>query len=243
MKKTLTLIAATLCLAATAQAHQAWLEQADDGKAVVLRFGEFAENLREASPGLLDLFGKPSATLISAKGESPLAVTKTAAGFALSAGAGKGQSIAAEDPAFPLRTFKQGDKEINSWIWPGARYVTSLAAQAPKLALDVVPTGQAGEFQVVLKGQALPKAKVVIAVQSGWSKEAHADEQGKVRFDLPWKGQYVIEASHIDRNPGERPGAAGPEKYDGINYVTTLSFVKADGAAPFPAGPAAAPSK
>ena len=139
---------------------------------MVLRFGEFAENLREASPGLLDLFGKPSATLISAEGESPLAVTKTAAGFALSAGAGKGQSIAAEDSAFPLRTFKQGDKEITSWVWPGARYVTSLAAQAPKLALDVVPTGEAGEFQVVLKGQALPKAKVVIAVQSGWSKEA-----------------------------------------------------------------------
>lgn len=242
MKKILTLIAATLGLAATAQAHQAWLEQAD-GKAAVLRFGEFAENLRETSPGLLDHFGKPAATLISAKGESPLTLTKAANGFVLSAGAGQGQSIAVEDAVFPLRTFKQGDKEITSWVWPAARYVTSFAAQQPKLALDVVPTGAAGEFQVLLKGQPLPKAKVAVAVQSGWGKEAHSDEQGKVRFDLPWKGQYVIEASHIDRNPGERAGASGAEKYDGINYVTTLSFVKADGAAPFPAGPAAAPAK
>lgn len=242
MKKTLILLAATLGLASTAHAHQAWLEQAD-GKAAVLRFGEFAENLRETSPGLLDHFGKPAATLISAKGESPLTITKRADGFGLSSGAAPGQSIAVEDPVFPLRTFKQGDKDITSWVWPAARYVTGFAAQQSKLALDLVPTGTAGEFQVLLKGQPLPKAKVAIAVQSGWGKEAHADEQGKVRFDLPWKGQYVIETSHIDRNPGERAGVSGAEKYDGINYVTTLSFVKADGAAPFPAGPAAAPAK
>ncbi|MCY1448198.1 hypothetical protein D9M71_648520 [compost metagenome] len=61
----------------------------------MLRFGEFAENLRETSPGLLDHFGKPAATLISAKGESPLTVTKAANGFVLSAGAGQGQQVAA----------------------------------------------------------------------------------------------------------------------------------------------------
>lgn len=59
------------------------------------------------------------------------------------------------------------------------------------------------------------------------------------RFDFPWKGQYVIEASHVDRTPGERAG----EKYDGIDYVTTLTFVKPEGVAPLPACPAAAPGK
>ena len=57
MKKTLSLAIAALCLTATAQAHQVWIEQ-PGGKSAIARFGEFAENLREASPGYLDGFGK-----------------------------------------------------------------------------------------------------------------------------------------------------------------------------------------
>ncbi|MDR1647260.1 MAG: hypothetical protein LBR88_04385, partial [Zoogloeaceae bacterium] len=77
-----------------------------------------------------------------------------------------------------------------------------------------------------------------IVVQSGWSKSAHSNAEGLVRFDLPWRGQYVVEASYIDRTPGERQG----EKYDGINYVTTLTLVRPDGVAPLPAPPAAKPN-
>ncbi|MCY1552520.1 hypothetical protein D9M68_889200 [compost metagenome] len=64
-----------------------------------------------------------------------------------------------------------------------------------------------------------------------------------MQFSLPWKGTYVLEASYIDRTPGERAGASGSEKYDGINYVTTLTLVEANGAAPIAAGPAATPNK
>ncbi|WYX18119.1 hypothetical protein WJ973_17860 [Achromobacter xylosoxidans] len=45
MKKTLSLAIAALCLTATAQAHQVWIEQ-PGGKSAIARFGEFAENLR-----------------------------------------------------------------------------------------------------------------------------------------------------------------------------------------------------
>ncbi|MFT4268486.1 MAG: DUF4198 domain-containing protein [Xenophilus sp.] len=224
-------------LAATANAHQIWLEQPGKGGAVI-RFGEFGDNLREASPGLLDKFGKPTATLVSAQGEKSADGSKTASGFALPFSARPGEAIVAEDASYPLYKFKQDGKEVTSWYHPGARLITGFAAQQPKLALDLVPAGQPGEFKLFFKGQPLPKAKVALVTQSGWAKEGHTDEQGLVKFDMPWKGQYVAEASHIDRTPGERAG----EKYDGVSYVTTLTYVKAGGAAPVPAGPAAAPN-
>lgn len=243
MKKTLSIAIAALCLSATAQAHQVWIEQ-PAGKSAIIRFGEFAENLREASPGYLDTFTKLSARLVSPKGESPLTVAKVADGFTLSAKAAHNESLLAEESALPLRKFKHGGEQMNAWFWMSARYMADVsAAAAPKLTMDIVPTGKAGQFQVVLKGQPLAKAKLVAMVQSGWEKVAYTDEQGKASFDLPWKGQYVLRAMHIDRTPGERQGANGPEAYDGMGYVSTLTFVKPDGAAPLPAGPVLPPNK
>ena len=102
-----------------------------------------------------------------------------------------------------------------------------------------MPNGTPGEFKLVFKGQPLPKTKVSLVTQSGWAKEGRTDAQGLVKFDMPWQGTYVAEASHTDRTPGER----GADKYDGVSYVTTLTYVKADGVAPIPAGPAATPNK
>ena len=240
MTKILTLLAAAIGFAsASVHAHQIWLEQPANGGAVI-RFGEFGENLREASPGLLDNFGKPTATLVSGRGEDKsVDAAKTPTGFALPFAAKAGQSIVAEDANFPLRKFKQGDKELTSWFHPAARLITGFAEQQPRLALDLVPAGRPGEFKLTFKGQPLPKTKVTLITQSGWSKEDHTDEQGLVKFDMPWKGQYVAEVMYIERAPGERAG----EKYDGINHVTTLTYVKPAGVAPIPAGPAAAPNK
>ena len=144
---------------------------------------------------------------------------------------------------YPLYTRKKGEQELRNWYHPAARLITGFAAQAPRLTLDVVPSGKAGEFKVIYKGQPLPKAKVVLTVQSGWSKEAHADEQGLVQFDMPWKGTYVAEATHDERSGGERTGPNGAEKYDGVHYVTSVTYVKPDGVAAIPAGPAAKPNK
>lgn len=234
----------TLCalglstLALSAHAHQIWLEQPDQEDAVI-RFGEFGDNLREASPGLLDRFGKPTATLISGKDEKQSEANKTADGFALPFSAAQGATIVAEDANFPLRTFKMNDKDVTNWFYPAARLITSFDAQPSKLPLDIVPAGESGEFKVVFKDQPLPKAKVTLITQSGWVKEDYTDDKGLVSFDMPWKGQYVAEASHTDRTPGER----GTEKYDGVNYVTTLTYVSADGVEPIPAGPVATPNK
>ena len=228
--------------AGAAQAHQVWIEQPANGSAV-LRFGEFGENLRETSPGLLDKFGKPTALRISSQGQQPLTATKSANGFVLSGRAAAGESLVAEDARYPLYSMKQGDKEIKGWYHPAARYLTTTNEQAPSLTFDVVPTGKSGEFKVVFKGQPLPKAKVSAVVQSGWMKEAVSDQQGLVTFDMPWKGTYVLEAHHDDRTAGERMGDAGAEKYDVVNYVTSVTYAKPTGTAAVPAGPAAKPGK
>ncbi|WYX18120.1 cobalt ABC transporter substrate-binding protein [Achromobacter xylosoxidans] len=182
-----------------------------------------------------------SASLVSAKGESPLTVTKTADGFALSGKASGNESLVLESPMDTLRKFKHGGESINAWFHMGARYVANpSAAVAPKLTLDIVPTGQAGEFQVVLKGQPCPRPS--------WSRwwipvgKRRPTPMRKARRAL-WKAQYVLRAMHIDKTPGERQGASGPEPYDAIGYVATLTFVKPDGVTPLPAGPVRPPNK
>lgn len=225
----------------SAQAHQIWIEQADDQNAVV-RFGEFGENLREASPGLLDKFVKVTGTLVSAKGEQKSDANKTASGFTLPFKAASGDGIVAEDASYPLFKAKLQDKETTGWYYPAARLITGFAAQQPKLALDLVPTGQDGEFKLFFKGQPKAKTKVTLVTESGWSKEANTDEQGVVKFTMPWKGTYVAEVSLKDQTGGERAGANGAEKYDGVSYATTLTYVNANGLPSLPAGPAATPS-
>lgn len=232
---------ALLATATTAQAHQIWIEQAD-GQNAVVRFGEFGENLREASPGLLDKFAKVTGTLIATKGEQKSDATKTAGGFTLPFKAASGDSIVAEDASYPLYQSKQQDKPITGWYYPAARFITGFAAQKPKLVLDLVPTGQDGEFKLFFKDQPKAKTKVTLVTQSGWSKEANTDEQGVVKFDMPWKGTYVAEVSFNDRTAGDRAGANGAEKYDSVSYATTLTYVNANGLSPLPAGPAATPS-
>lgn len=105
--------------------------------------------------------------------------------------------------------------------------------------LDLVPTGQPGQFKLFFKDQPKPKTKVTLVTELGWSKEGHTDEQGLVTFDMPWKGGYVAEVSFNDRSAGECAGASGTEKYDAVSYATTVTFVIADGLAPIPAGPPA----
>lgn len=232
----LTLIAAMM-FAGTAQAHQIWLEQTP--KAANLYFGEFGENLRETSPGLLDKFVKPSATLSGAKGDQALTLNKQAHAFALSARAGKNETITAEETNYPGFEKKTGETVVRSIWTPAARLVTSDAAQTPKLTLDLVPSGKPGEFKVYYKGQPLPKTKVGIIVQSGWAKEAISDEQGAVKFDLPWQGTYVLEVHHTDKTAGERDG----KPYDVASYVTTLSLAQSKGIKAVAASPAATPNK
>ncbi len=236
--------AATLCsllASGAAHAHQLWLEQDDQG--AKLYFGEFGENLREASPGLLDKFVAPVAHRLGTQPAEPLAVSKTADGFQIKGRAAAGEALVAEEPAYPVSERKGGEHTIRGIYVPAARLSTSFAQQTPRLTLDLVPTGtstQASvELQAFYKGQPLPKAKVMVVTASNWSQELHTDETGKLTVALPWRGTYVLELMHNDRSAGER----GAEKYDHASYVTSLTLMQKTGLPALPASPAAAPNK
>jgi len=220
-----------------ASAHQIWLQQ--DGKAASVYFGEFGDNLREASPGLLDKFSIKNVMWISPSGSKPLQASKTAGAFALNGKVGAGESIIVEEDNYPSWEEKKDGKATRTvWI-PAARLIADGKAQAPALTLDLVPTGKPGQFQVSYQGKPLAQAKVNAVVQSGWGKEAWSDAQGLVSFALPWKGSYVLEVQHTDKTAGQR----GTQAYDKAMFVTTLSLLQPQGVTPLPAGPALPPSK
>ncbi|MCC2957520.1 DUF4198 domain-containing protein [Massilia sp. IC2-477] len=231
MKKLLLTTLLALVSSLPASAHQIWIEQG--GTAAVLHFGEFGDNLRETTPGLLDKFVTPAARLVGRDGVQALALRKTAQGFVLARTAAPGESIVAEDAAWPMFDSTHEGKTVRGMWTPAARWVSGLAAQQPVLDFDIVPTGQPGQFRVYYKDRPLPNAKVSAVIPNGWKREETTDEQGLVRFALPWRGTYVLEARHLDRQPGERKG----ERYDTASFVTSLSFNKPDGAPALAAGP------
>ena len=153
MTKFFLAMVALLGVVMPAQAHQIWIEQSE-GQNAVVRFGEFGENLREASPGLLDKFVKVTGTLISTRGEQKSDAAKTASGFTLPFSAAPGDAIVAEDASYPLYTWKREGKDTTNWYYPAARFITGFAAQQPKLVLDLVPDRSGGPVQAVLQGSA-----------------------------------------------------------------------------------------
>ena len=223
-------------LGAPAEAHHIWILPDADGKLVV-HYGEFAENLKEVSPGLLDRI-EVTARLLSPKGETPLEARRGADGISLSGSLGSAECILAEDPRGPVRERKSGEQVTRSIYHPAARFVTDLRARQPVFTLDIVPTSQPGRFQVVFRGTPLAKAKVSIMAASGWVREVRADQTGTFEAEFPWKGSYVIQVSHPDPTPGSRGG----ESFELTNFVTTLSLVQPTGLEPLAPPPAARPS-
>lgn len=230
------LLAVLLTSAAmSTQAHQVWLE--NTAGQVRLYFGEFNDNLREASPGGLDKFKGVPALEQQRAGAAPQRLggklDKESFHYTLTVAA---DSLLAA-PSYPL--IDRSKRQLPAMYWqPSARWVASLAQPvAPTAPLDIVPTGKPGQLKVFFQGAPLAKAKVQLAAPSGWTREAESGEDGTVTFLTPWKGQYVAEVKHSDKTPGEVQG----EKYSEASYVTTLSFVQADGLAspPLPSAPAA----
>ena len=224
------------CLGTATQAHQVWIEPS--GNQARLHFGEYADNLRETSPGLLDKFSGVPVLEVQGAGSQVQRVegqrTATAFTYALP-GSAATATLFAEAP-YPLIDRSKAGKPVLLWR-PAARWVAGLGQPvAPTAPLDVVPTGRAGELRVVFNGQPLPKKQVTLVAPSGWARDATTGDDGTVQFALPWKGQYVAEVKHSDPTPGERKG----EKFGETGYLTTLTFAQAEGmdSPPLPAAPA-----
>jgi uncharacterized GH25 family protein len=230
-----------LLLSGIVHAHQVWLER--DGAGTKLYFGEFGDNLHEASPGYLDKLTQLSAQLVSAGGDQPLESKKERDGISISGRAAQGQAVIVADLAYPLIESKDGAKTVRTAWTPAARFVAELGPQSPKLVLDVVPLDNAGKFRVVYRGAPLAKAEVSLVAVSGWSLAGTTDDKGEVSFRLPWKGTYALLVRHKDPQPGKRKNAQGVEEaFDASSFATTLTFATSSGLPSPPAPPAAAPN-
>lgn len=228
---------AALLLNTASHAHQVWIEQ--DAGGAKLYFGEFHENLREASPGYLDKFVQPTATLLSVSGSHAAKIIKKTNAFEIETRANAGESLIAQDAHYPISDRKEGGQVIRTAWTPAARWLTDLATRPPSLTLDIVPTGNAGEFSVYFHEQPLSDAKVEVTAASGWGRELKTDKKGVFKLDLPWKGVYAILVRHAESIAGERDG----EKYAAASYATTTTFSLSKGLAP-PSPPSpAAPNK
>jgi hypothetical protein len=235
MKRAIGIATAGLMLwfAQDAGAHHLWVEV--DASGPKIYFGEFGENLREASPGALDKL-QPTAGIAASSGNRPLDVRKTADGFAVSGRIEAADSIVAEDLRYPVFEHTRDGTKTRSIYRPAARYVPDRVPRAATLELDVVPVAD-GKYHVAFKGKPLAKAKVEVITPSGWARELRTGEDGSFEVSLPWRGIHVLEVHHTDRTPGRR----GEEAYDVVNYVTSLTVVQPEGLPPVPAPPPAKP--
>ena len=228
-------LAALLALSfiGAASAHSLWLEHQGDG--LRLYFGEFEENLREASPGLLDRLSPQAKVAVA--GDKALKIDKTAGFFTVAGVVSADDSVVAEDVRISeRRTAEKTTRMLSRLV---ARYVADFKERPPVNTLDVVPAGKPGAFKVFYQGKPLAKAKLELIAESGWKREFKTDEQGAVEAPLPWRGTYVIEVQHTDATPGK----LGEEAYDTLRCASTLSFRLADGPPGAPMPPAATPKK
>ena len=206
-----------LALSETAQAHFLWLERDGDGPARAY-FGEWIDDIREKTGGLLDRFKAPRAYLGTST--EPLPVKRNDNNLEINA-KGRGD-VRFVDSSVPAREDKEKGGATKTIYYAKAGRTETAA----KLDLELVPTTADGNtFVLIFSGAPLPKAELTIIGPSKWEKPLVTDEQGRVTLPTPWAGRYVLEVTHFD----EKAGGSGEEKFNRTRHISSLSFVQQSG--------------
>jgi hypothetical protein len=206
-----------LGLCETAHAHFLWLERDGDGPARAY-FGEWIDDIREKTGGLLDRFKAPRAYLGTST--EPLPVKRNDNNLAINA-KGRGD-LRFVDSSVPARE----DKEKGGATKTIYHAKAGRAETAAKLDLELVPTVANGNiFVLIFSAAPLPKAELTIIGPSKWEKPLVTDEQGRVTLPTPWAGRYVLEVTHFD----EKAGGSGEDKFNRTRHISSLSFVQQNG--------------
>jgi hypothetical protein len=213
----LTIMLATLSLIPSARAHYVWLERDGDGPARVY-LGEWIDDIREKTGGMLDRIKAPQAFLGAST--DPLPIKRNENNLEISV-KGKGDLRLVEN-SMPAREDKEkGGRTKTIYYAKAGRSET-----AAKLDLELVPTEANGNrFVLRFFGSPLPKAELTIIGPPKWEKPLTTDEQGRVTLPTPWRGQYVVEIVYFE----EKPGGSGDEKFDRSRHISSLSFVQRGG--------------
>lgn len=204
-------------LSLNVSAHALWLEGGSASAAPTkLYFGEYAENLREPSPGRLDSIIEPTVTVIDAAGEGrPAEARREINHFAITSGA----TVLVQALKQPVR--EQSVRESGEISNPAQRrFLYARLGKGGSLPLDIQNEGSL--LRLSFLGKPVAKAEIVVIAPSGWEKHLRTDEKGEARFSLPEQGLYVVEATHELSKPGEFGGKA----YTVEVHRTTLSLYK-----------------
>ena len=232
-------------LATASEAHQIWYEQLP-GQPLALYYGEYDKNVLEVTPGGMDRFRQLRAWSMADR-SAPLQLSLQRQAFLLAEQPGQEDSLLAQDLHYPMFDVHEGAKTLKAAWTPATRWVGDLRARSPELTLDIVPTGvvdgHQAQFQVYYLAKPLADQEVMLETGSGEVFTRRTDSTGKVSFDLPWQGTYVVAVEYKDRTPGERVSPQGKtEPFDLKSFSSTLSFYRTQGQAPLPRAPSQLPA-
>lgn len=206
-----------LSVVTSAHAHYVWLEYDGNGPARAY-FGEWVDDIREKSGGMLDRIKSPRVFVGTSNEPLPVKRNENNLEFAVK---GHGDLRLVEN-SMPAREDKEkgGKTKTIYYAKAGRSEVTN------KLDLEFVPTVANGNTLVLLLfGSPLPKAELMIIGPPRWEKPLTTDEQGRVTIPTPWAGRYVLEVVHFE----EKGGGSGEEKFDRTRHISSLSFIQRSG--------------
>jgi hypothetical protein len=206
-----------LALSENLHAHFVWLERDGDGPARAY-FGEWIDDIREKTGGLLDRFKSPRAFLGASNELLPVKRNDNNLEFAAK---GRGD-VRFVDSSVPQREDKEKGGTTKTIYYARA----GRSETAFKLDLELVPTvAESNTFVLTFRGAPLAKTELTIIAPPKWERTFITDEQGRVMVKTPWAGRYVVEVTHFEEKPGDSSG----EKFDRTRHISSLSFVQQGG--------------
>ena len=216
-----------------AGAHYLWIETSSK---VEIYYGEYEESLREKSGGRLDEVGAVQAW-VAVPGNARKGITyekrdnrlEIMNPETLPAGTSLIQVQELDRPVQDWRKHNIGIVKPNFYASAlslrekeGSGDPLLLQEPEIKTVLGMYPVSLGGEIvlKVYFKNNALAGAKVNVHAPNGWTKEWKTGEDGTIRFQPPWNGQYVIEVIQLEKAPGEFQGVA----YEAIRHRATFTW-------------------
>jgi hypothetical protein len=218
MLKTILTVAVflSLSLAAPALGHYVWFERDDDRPARAY-LGEWIDDIREKTGGMLDRIKAPRVFLGASTEALPVKRHENHLEFQTN---GRGDVRLVENSMPPREDKEKGGFTKTIYYAKAGRSETSA-----RLDLELVPTAPNGDtLMLMFHGAPLPKAEVTIVGPSKWQKPLVTNDKGQISLPTPWAGRYVLEVIHFD----EKAGGAS-EKFNRTRHISSLSFVQQDG--------------
>jgi hypothetical protein len=206
-----------LALSETAHAHFLWLERDGDGPARAY-FGEWIDDIREKTGGLLDRFKAPRVFLGASNDPLPIKRNENNLEFNVT---GRGDVRFIDSSVPPREDKEKGGATKTIYYAKAGRTETAV-----KLDLELAPTTPNGNTLILIyRGAPLPKAEVTLIGPPKWQKPLVTDDNGQITLPTPWAGRYVLEVTHFD----DKPGGSENEKFNRTRHISSLSFVQPSG--------------